>query len=327
LYIIVIFELIKEVRYKSHVCILLATYNGEKFIDEQLKSIEKQNIKNIKIIVSDDESSDKTISKIIKFEKKSRVKVEFLKTKNSFLFERGHANNFFKLILYAKITDETKWIAFCDQDDIWLPNKISRAINFLNKNNNYGGYSSSVTAFWGEKSSHISKVGFLHKYNHFFESAGPGCTYVLKKEAFLCLKKTLSKNLKFLQNIDYADWAIYSIVRSNNFLWHIDKVSSILYRQHSNNAIGIANGLDGYKFRIKKIINGWYRSQIFWLTLINNCQNIILIKRIIRLSLFDRFKLFFMAFLVRRKIKDKLILAISCFFMTKIKFPKLGNEN
>ncbi len=314
-------------RYKSEICILLATYNGEKFINEQLKSIENQTTKNIKIIVSDDQSSDNTIDKIIKFGKKSKVNIEILKPKNSFLVERSHANNFFKLILYAKISKETNWIAFSDQDDIWLKNKLSRAIDFLKNNNNYGGYSSSVTAFWGKKRIHISKVGFLHKYNHFFESAGPGCTYVLKKEAFLCLRNTLKRNLDILKNINYADWAIYSIVRSNNFLWHIDKQSYILYRQHSNNAIGIANSLDGYKFRIKKIINGWYRSQIFWLTLINNCQDIILIQRIIKLSFIDRFKLFFMAFLVRRKIKDKFILALSYFFMKKLELPKFITKN
>ena len=317
-------------RYKSEICILLATYNGEKFIEEQLKSIENQTTKNIKIIVSDDQSADNTINKIIEFRKKSKVNIEFLKPKNSFLFERGHSNSFFKLILYAKISEETNWIAFSDQDDIWLPNKISRAIDFLNKNNNYGGYSSSVTAFWGKKRKHISKVGFLHRYNHFFESAGPGCTYILKKEAFLCLRNTLYRNLDILKNIHYADWAIYSIVRSNNFLWYIDKNSSILYRQHSNNAIGVANGLVGYKFRIKKIINGWYRSQIFWLTLINNCQDIILIKKIIRLSFIDRCNLFFMAFLVRRKIKDKFILALSYFFMKRVELPifiKTNNKN
>ncbi len=312
---------------KFDICVLLATYNGEIFIDEQLRSIENQTKKNIRIIVSDDLSSDKTVNKIIEFRKKSKIKIDFLKSSNSYLFGRGHANNFFKLILNAKISDDTNWIAFSDQDDIWLPDKIARAIDFLNKNDDYGGYSSSVTAFWGKKSTHISKLGYLHKYNHFFESAGPGCTYVLKKEAFLCLKNTLIKNLNILPKIDYADWAIYSIVRSNNFLWHIDSKSNILYRQHANNAIGIANSLHGYKFRINKIINGWYRSQIFLLAYINNCQNINLIKKIIGLSFLDRFKLFLMAFLVRRKIKDKLILAVSYIFMKKIELPECNKEN
>ena len=64
-------------RYKSEICILLATYNGEKFINEQLKSIENQTTKNIKIIVSDDQSSDdNTIDKIIKFGKKVKVNIE-----------------------------------------------------------------------------------------------------------------------------------------------------------------------------------------------------------------------------------------------------------
>ena len=307
---------------KKNITILLATYNGEEWITKQLESIENQIAKNIKIIVSDDQSTDETLKKIISFKKKSLIPIEFLQSKNKILSSKGHCNNFLKLILDSKISPDSEWVAFCDQDDIWLSDKLSNAVNFLEKNPKYGGWSSAATAFWNNKIQYIPKSGYIHKYNHLFESAGPGCTYVLSKEAFLSLKNTLKKNLIILPNIEFADWAIYSIVKSNNFLWHIEKKSSILYRQHSKNAIGIANNITSYIDRFRKLINGWYRLQVCLLSVINNSNKINLIKRIIRLSILDRLVLFFLSFYLRRKIKDKLILAVSFLFMKRTKLPK-----
>lgn len=307
---------------KKNITILLATYNGEEWITKQLESIENQIAKNIKIIVSDDQSTDETLKKIISFKKKSLIPIEFLQSKNKILSSKGHCNNFLKLILDSKISPDSEWVAFCDQDDIWLSDKLSNAVNFLENNPKYGGWSSAATAFWNNKIKYIPKSGYIHKYNHLFESAGPGCTYVLSKEAFLSLKNTLKKNLIILPNIEFADWAIYSIVKSNNFLWHIEKKSSILYRQHSKNAIGIANNITSYIDRFRKLINGWYRSQVCLLSVINNSNKINLIKRIIRLSILDRLVLFFLSFYLRRKIKDKLTLAVSFLFMKRTKLPK-----
>ncbi len=303
----------------------MATYNGEKWITEQLNSIKNQTIKNISITISDDNSTDKTIEKINFFKKENDISIEFLNSRSSILSSRGHANNFFKLILYSSIKSDTKWIAFSDQDDIWFPDKLQKAIKFLEKNPKYGGWSSSVTAFWDDKEIFIPKHGFIHCYNHFFESAGPGCTYVLKKEAFMEIKKTLKKHINVLPRIDFADWAIYSIVKSKNFLWHIDNKSSILYRQHSANAIGIANSLKDYKNKFNNLLNGWYRSQIYLLSIINDNHKINLIKRITRLSIKDRFILFFVSFVLRRQIKDKFLLSFSIIFMRKNKLYQLSN--
>ena len=304
------------------ITILMATYNGEKWITEQLNSIKNQDANNINIIISDDNSKDETINKIISFKNSNNISIDFLHSQNPELSDRGHANNFFKLILDSNISKETKWIAFSDQDDIWLEDKLSRAISFLSEHSSYGGWSSSVTAFWHEKKSYIRKNGVIHKYNHFFESAGPGCTYVLRREAFIKLRKTLNKHLKILPKIDFADWAIYSIVKSNNFLWHIDKKSSILYRQHSNNAIGIANSFKDYKNKLNNLLNGWFRSQLYLLTLINKNYKMSLTKRIIRLSIKDRFILFFKSFVLRRQNKDKILLAIAFIFMRKNKLDQ-----
>ena len=146
----------------------MASYNGAKWLLPQLESIEDQLFENINIIVSDDNSSDKTIDILSDFSRNSRCDIEFLNSQNKILSSRGHANNFFKLILDSPITSDTAWVAFSDQDDIWLPDKLRRAVEFLESNSSYGGWSSAVTAFWNEgKSLYIPKHGFVHKYNHF----------------------------------------------------------------------------------------------------------------------------------------------------------------
>ena len=147
----------------------MATYNGEKWITEQLNSIKNQTIDNISsIIISDDNSTDKTIEKINFFKKENDISIEFLNSRSPILSSRGHANNFFKLILYSSIKNDTKWIAFSDQDDIWFPDKLQRAINFLEENPKYGGWSSSVTAFWDDKEDLHPKAWIYSLLQSFF---------------------------------------------------------------------------------------------------------------------------------------------------------------
>ena len=99
------------------ISVAMATYNGEKYIKEQIESILKQLNKNDEIIISDDGSTDKTIS-IIKSFKDNRIKI-YDGPKN------GVKQNFANAINLCK----GKYIFLADQDDIWLDNKVSEVIN------------------------------------------------------------------------------------------------------------------------------------------------------------------------------------------------------
>ena len=103
---------------KISVCV--ATYNGEKFIYDQLQSILDQLLENDEIIVSDNYSTDKTIN-IIKSINDCRIKIYFLKKKNLI-------KNFENALFHAK----GDYIFLSDQDDIWLPNKIKIMLEELN---------------------------------------------------------------------------------------------------------------------------------------------------------------------------------------------------
>ena len=105
-----------------NISVCLATFNGERYIEEQLASILCQIEENDEIIVSDDSSTDRTID-IIKNVNDKRIKIY----KNE--LEKGYSKNFENAINHAK----GKFIFLCDQDDVWMPNKVERMMIKLKK--------------------------------------------------------------------------------------------------------------------------------------------------------------------------------------------------
>lgn len=108
--------------------IILSTYNGEKYLKAQLESILEQTFTNIVIYIRDDGSSDNTVKIIEEYQKKySTHKIVLLKDEEGNL---GYVKSFLKILRCCESAD---YYAFCDQDDYWLPNKIERAVQFFEK--------------------------------------------------------------------------------------------------------------------------------------------------------------------------------------------------
>lgn len=101
------------------VVILLAAYNGEKYISDQIDSILNQSYNNIELIISDDESHDRTVE-IVKEYCKNHTNVKLIHNKNN----GSPRNNFNNLISFALCHYKDEYIMFSDQDDIWMKNKI-----------------------------------------------------------------------------------------------------------------------------------------------------------------------------------------------------------
>lgn len=101
------------------VSVAIASYNGEKFIREQLDSIYNQTYKNIEVVVTDDCSSDKTVEILREYHKKQGLRY-YVNDKNLGLIE-----NFEKAMSLCK----GKYIALADQDDVWKPEKIETLVN------------------------------------------------------------------------------------------------------------------------------------------------------------------------------------------------------
>ena len=101
-------------------CILLASYNGEKYIGDQLDSIINQTYKNWELIIRDDGSKDETMIILNKYEKKDE-RIKILRDDKGNL---GFLKNFEELLFNAK----EEFVLFSDQDDFWLKNKLEKFV-------------------------------------------------------------------------------------------------------------------------------------------------------------------------------------------------------
>ncbi len=140
---------------KNLVSVIMPTYNSEKFIAESIDSIINQSYSNFELLITDDNSNDKTVEIIKKFqEADSRIKL-FILNKNS---GAGVARN--NSIKFSK----GKYIAFCDSDDLWKEKKIEKQIDFMISNDLYFTYSSYEVI--DEKNSKLKTIYVTEKLNH-----------------------------------------------------------------------------------------------------------------------------------------------------------------
>ena len=110
----------------SKVAILLAAYNGEKYILEQLESLNRQTYRDFVCYIHDDGSTDETASLCKEFCKQHKDRFVFLDYPGT----NGAKNNFFSLMKRV----EADYVFFCDQDDLWQPEKIEKLVNAAQKN-------------------------------------------------------------------------------------------------------------------------------------------------------------------------------------------------
>lgn len=216
------------------ISIALACYNGEKFLAEQLDSIFNQTYKNLEVIASDDNSTDLTIEILEKYSKSHNLKIVINNDK------RGVIYNFQN----ALKNTTGKYLAFADQDDVWFPDKIEKSIKLLmqNKNENLPQmvFSDLTVADQNltvlQQSYMVAKK--LNPTNSFLsqlliENISTGCTIVMNQSL---------KNL--LQEIpnDIAMHDVYIAIVASCFgkLYYLPE-STMYYRQHQNNVIGLSN--------------------------------------------------------------------------------------
>lgn len=245
------------------IAILLATYNGGAFVGDQIAAILSQAAVDVHIYVRDDGSSDDTMTVLAELQKASSDRITILRDG---LGPTGSAAaNFFGLLDGADFT-AFDYVAFADQDDIWLPEKLQRAVTCLSGQGG-GGYSSNLLAWNVEDDTYwmMQKSGTAKKFDYLFQGASAGCTYVLDVASALLVRQRMAPlEGQYCGGISH-DWVIYAICRSAGVPWFRDTQSFIHYRQHSNNVYGARPGLAGIVARLKMISNGWYSEHILWL--------------------------------------------------------------
>jgi rhamnosyltransferase len=286
------------------VIVLLATHNGVRYIDEQLQSVIAQQGVRIRVYVSDDQSTDGTWERLQQLARENT---------SITLFERGifgsAASNFLRLLHDSPISDY-EFVAFCDQDDVWLPTKLQRAIFCMNTDG-CGGYSSDLTAFHdgSEQTWHVRKFGIARRIDYIFGGASAGCTYVLSSKAALTIRTCVLVAPKH----DWShDWLFYAVCRSRGIRWYFDRGSLVRYRQHARNVYGARTGLAGILAKTQAIRSGWYRRQILQngRYLLRTVEEEAAISRVERLQWRDRFWIALRGSSLRRRIWDGLALSV-----------------
>ena len=233
------------------VLILLAAYNGSAYIEEQMDSIIDQRDIDISILISLDLSTDKTLDIIKLYE----MKFDFINILPYGEKLGSAGKNFFSLINEAVI-DDYDFIAFADQDDIWLDDKIFNAIKLMDYTKSEG-YSSNVTAFWPAGNKALVKKNYPQsEYDYLFESPGPGCSFVLSNKLFSSIQHQIHNSYSKKELPWLHDWYCYSFARFNDYKWIIDEVPYMLYRQHGSNEVGANSGFKAFLSRAKVMLKG-----------------------------------------------------------------------
>ncbi|GAB4047134.1 glycosyltransferase family 2 protein [Spirosoma litoris] len=207
----------------------MATYNGELYIERQLKSILQQLGENDEIVISDDGSTDKTLQLINGFADR-RIKV-FVNKKH-----RGPIGNFENALLNSG----GQYIYLADQDDIWLPDKIL-TINSLLKNHDLVLTDCEVV---DQNGSLLQSSFFKHRgsspgfWNNLYRNSYMGCCMAFRREI-------LEYVLPFPSKIHMHDWWIGLLVEAKGRVIFYEK-PLIKYVRHGGNAS--PTGEVGYGF-------------------------------------------------------------------------------
>ena len=298
---------------EKNIFILLAAFNGVPYIRRQLETILNQTFKPSKILINIDQSSDMTESIVQDFAK-TNSEIKILNSNKRF---GSAAANFMYLLLNEDLAC-MDYIALSDQDDIWKEDKLEKAIHKLEQG--YDGYSSNVEAFWeGGRKKVLVKNQSQQEFDHLFESAGPGCTFVLTKRLALSLQVFL-KGGQFDQLDNYHDWLIYAYARSNVFKWHIDSYPGIEYRQHNANVFGANVGIRALISRIHRVLNGEGFNFAFRLIKELNLQDPF-IQSLFPVSRINLLRLAFKFKQCRRRWRDQIYFFCACILLAII-FPK-----
>ena len=221
----------------SDLLILMSTYNGEKYLPELLDSVYKQTYGNVDLLVRDDGSTDNTLHILNEYAANHRIQILYGKN-------IGAAESFFKLVEQA--SDSYDYYAFCDQDDVWLPKKLARAVDRLseldsNTPNLY--YSGQILVDENLKtiSRHRLTLNRSYRANFIFNQMA-GCTAVLNRKLF-----SLLKLYKPVDVFMHDAWCYKMCVTCGGNVV-VDDKEYILYRQHGGNTVGLNNSLSG-KFK------------------------------------------------------------------------------
>jgi rhamnosyltransferase len=299
---------------KINIAVCLAAYNGMAYIVEQIESILIQKNVDVQVFISIDQSTDSTEDYLTEWAL-SEPRLTLLSFGQHF---GGAGPNFYRLLREVDLNG-FDYLSFADQDDLWHPEKLWRAHTLMAAQDAVG-YSSNFTAFWPSGDARVvNKAWPQRTWDFLFESAGPGCTYVLHSSVALPLQQLVRNAGKKMLRVDYHDWLTYAFARSHGFPWVIDSWSSMQYRQHAHNQIGVNSGWRSFWLRVSKILNGYGFEQSLLIADLVQASSLPIVQRGLRGGRLGYLWLALRANQCRRKRIDQVWFFISCVLLAVFK--------
>lgn len=246
-----------EIMYTDKkVAVLVCTYNGEKFISKQLDSIISQTHSNWTLYISDDGSTDSTLDILDKYQEKIGQE-RMVISKGP---KKGFAWNFLSIL--NACPSHFDYYAFSDQDDVWLPEKLSKGIESLNSlTNETAAVHCGRTILIDEKDKCIGYSPIFKKEpsfrNALIQSIAGGNTMMFNNKA----KEIIDKTPKYHEVISH-DWWIYILITGCGGEVIYDENPLLRYRQHTNNIIGSNLGWKARLRRINGLFDGHFQMWI-----------------------------------------------------------------
>jgi glycosyltransferase involved in cell wall biosynthesis len=237
----------------STVAIVMTTYNGEKYVGEQIDSILASTFQDFELFIYDDSSKDNTLSILRTYEQKNPMKLHVFENETNL----GVTENFLK----ALCRTTTDYIMFCDQDDFWKPNKIAVTLKRLRHMEAQVGKGTPMAVFTDAivadvelktinssffRATHLNSaktdLGHLLMENKLI-----GCTVMVNA----ALRRVLQSYI-IPSKAKYHDWWVALIASSMGKIGFV-KEATLLYRQHGGNVVGGTGFLSYFKNRITSL--------------------------------------------------------------------------
>ena len=257
---------IKNCNHFFSCAVLLSTYNGEKYIKEQLNSLISQRNVNLHIFIRDDGSIDSTLEILKEYKRNNPEIIDVLEGTNC-----GIHKSFWNL--FNSVPSNYDYYAFCDQDDIWDDDKLITAISCLSKfNSDFYASSSRLIDSTGVSlnrttAAHKEVSFYMNGPHSLFTPGVQGCTMVFSNKLFSFLK-----SIGFPSNIGHDTWI--PIISYYFFISVYDCNPHMSYRQHEKSWTGNRKSKIKYLFTsYKQFKNGLIRYSIISDMILNKCRS------------------------------------------------------
>jgi glycosyltransferase involved in cell wall biosynthesis len=238
----------------NKVAVILAYYNCNNYLNDQLVSIFNQSHKHLKVFIGDDNSQINPLNKI-NIDKAFRAKIHITRQKNNV----GYSQNFLNTL--AVTSNDFEYFAFSDQDDIWHQDKLERALAALAKAPTekpalYCARTEIADATCEHTLGYSPRFNKLPSFaNALVQNIGGGNTMVFNRAA-----RDLIINATVDANVVSHDWWCYQIVSGADGYMVYDPEPCLKYRQHANNLVGANTSWRARFLRICGLLQGRLRT-------------------------------------------------------------------